>query len=58
MGFGVLLIVCAVAFEEAFCSSIVVKPSLGNALTGWTPKKPSLVDGIDVYWASYLAHKE
>ncbi|GFZ47799.1 hypothetical protein JCM24511_05546 [Saitozyma sp. JCM 24511] len=46
------------AFEEAFCSSIVVKPSLGNALTGWAPKKPSLVDGIDVYWASFLAHQE
>lgn len=44
-------------WDQAWVSTALIKPSLGNALTGWTPRKMSLVDGIDIYWASYLASK-
>ncbi|WRT64693.1 uncharacterized protein IL334_001627 [Kwoniella shivajii] len=45
------------AYEEAWASTTLIKPSLGDALTGWKPKKMSLVDGMDIYWSSYLANK-
>ncbi|WVQ69351.1 uncharacterized protein L199_007568 [Kwoniella botswanensis] len=46
------------AMQEAWVSSTLFKPSLGNALTGWRPRKMSLVDGMDIYWSSYLANKQ
>ncbi|WVW78386.1 hypothetical protein I302_100340 [Kwoniella bestiolae CBS 10118] len=45
------------AMQEAWISSTLIKPSLGDALTGWRPRKMSLVDGMDIYWSSYLANK-
>nr|XP_019008392.1 uncharacterized protein I206_06951 [Kwoniella pini CBS 10737]OCF47173.1 hypothetical protein I206_06951 [Kwoniella pini CBS 10737] len=44
-------------FDQAYLSSSLLKPSLGYALTGWTPRKMSLVDGMDIYWSAYLASK-
>ncbi|GAA97037.1 uncharacterized protein L969DRAFT_19907 [Mixia osmundae IAM 14324] len=43
------------AFESALASSAVLRPHLGRVLLGWHPKKASLVDGIDVYYAACLA---
>ncbi|WWD21567.1 hypothetical protein CI109_106053 [Kwoniella shandongensis] len=45
-------------WDKAWTSTVLIKPSLGNALTGWTPKKMSLVDGMDIYYAAWLANKE
>lgn len=46
------------AFEEALASTGLYRPVLGNALTGWSPRKPSFVDGVDLYWTAYLASLE
>jgi len=43
-------------WEQAMGNSTTnLKPSLGEALTGWRPRKPSIVDGMDLYWASWKA---
>ncbi|KAJ7133335.1 hypothetical protein C8R44DRAFT_829260 [Mycena epipterygia] len=42
-------------FEEALASSALVRPYLANALLGWSVKKPGLVDGLDIYYAAWLA---
>ncbi|KAJ6464783.1 hypothetical protein C8R47DRAFT_1237322 [Mycena vitilis] len=42
-------------FEEAIASSGVVRPYLANTLLGWSPKKPGLVDGLEAYYATWLA---
>ncbi|KAJ6517235.1 hypothetical protein C8R47DRAFT_1062927 [Mycena vitilis] len=42
-------------FEEALASSGVVRPYLANALLGWCTKKPGLVDGLETYYAAWLA---
>jgi hypothetical protein len=46
------------AYDKAWVSTLNARPSLGAALAGWYPRKMSLVDGMDVYWSSYLASKE
>jgi hypothetical protein len=46
------------AYDKAWVSTLNARPSLGAALSGWYPRKMSLVDGMDVYWSSYLASKE
>jgi hypothetical protein len=46
------------AYDTAWVSTLHARPSLGAALVGWTPKKMGLVDGMDVYWASYLASRQ
>ena len=44
------------AFENAWGNSTThLKPTLGEALTGWRPRKMSLVDGMDLYYAAFLA---
>lgn len=52
---GQCLLLIRTVFEEAVASSGLYRPILGNALTGWTPKKPSFVDGVDLYYTAYLA---
>ncbi|KAJ7160363.1 hypothetical protein C8R46DRAFT_1164811 [Mycena filopes] len=42
-------------FEEALQSTALVRPYLGNALLGWSAKKPGLVDGLETYYAAWLA---
>lgn len=46
------------AFEDAWVSTTLARPSLGEALTGWRPKKMGLVDGVDLYWAAAKAHMQ
>ncbi|KAJ7133331.1 hypothetical protein C8R44DRAFT_977516 [Mycena epipterygia] len=42
-------------FEEAVASSGIVRPYLANALLGWSVKKPGLIEGLDIYYAAWLA---
>ncbi|BEI85911.1 hypothetical protein CcaverHIS002_0601980 [Cutaneotrichosporon cavernicola] len=44
--------------EVAWASTTLLRPTLAHSLTGWTPRKLSLVDGIDMYWPSFVAHYE
>ncbi|ORY30343.1 hypothetical protein BCR39DRAFT_466725, partial [Naematelia encephala] len=44
--------------EVAWQSTTNMKPTLGHALTGWTPKKMGIVDGMNVYWSSFVASLE
>jgi nucleoside-diphosphate-sugar epimerase len=43
------------AYEEALQTTSLIRPYLGNALLGWVPQKPSLVDGLETYYASWKA---
>jgi hypothetical protein len=52
-----LLIVYAV-FEDALATTILLMPYLGRTLLGWQPRMPSLVDGMETYYASYTAIKK
>ncbi|KAF7367878.1 Epimerase domain-containing protein [Mycena sanguinolenta] len=42
-------------FEEAIQATTLVRPYLANALLGWSPKKPGLVEGLDIYYRAWLA---
>ncbi|KAJ7722435.1 hypothetical protein DFH07DRAFT_856944 [Mycena maculata] len=42
-------------FEEAIQSTGLVRPYLANALLGWSVKKPGLIEGLDNYYAAWLA---
>ena len=45
--------------EQAWANSTTrIKPTLGESLLGWRPKKMGLVDGMDLYWASFVASQE
>ena len=46
------------AFEEAVASTALVRPYLGTALTGWQPKKMGLIDGLETYYAAFLASQQ
>lgn len=46
------------AYEKFWVSTLLAKPSLGTALTGWRPKRLPLTDGMDIYWHSYVASKK
>ncbi|KAJ7347173.1 hypothetical protein DFH08DRAFT_779468 [Mycena albidolilacea] len=41
--------------EEATQSTTLVRPYLAKALLDWSPKKPGLVEGLDVYYAAWRA---
>ncbi|KAL5525327.1 hypothetical protein ACEPAF_9197 [Sanghuangporus sanghuang] len=43
-------------FEEAVAITTRLRPSLARALLGWNPRKPSLVDGMETYYAAYRAY--
>jgi len=45
------------AYDKAWVSTLNAHPSLGSALAGWHPKRLSVVDGTDIYWAAYKATK-
>jgi hypothetical protein len=47
----------AAVVAQAWVSTTLQKPSLGAALVGWFPRRMGLVDGMDVYWRSFLASK-
>lgn len=40
----------AIAMEAAWASTTNLRPTLAHSLTGWSPRKPGLVDGMDLYW--------
>ncbi|KAJ6585734.1 NAD(P)-binding protein [Mycena capillaripes] len=42
-------------FEEAVQSTALIRPYLANALLGWSPKRAGLVDGLEIYYAAWLA---
>ncbi|KIK64209.1 hypothetical protein GYMLUDRAFT_40498 [Collybiopsis luxurians FD-317 M1] len=42
-------------FEVALGTTVLVRPYLGRALLGWQPRKIGLIDGLDIYYAAYLA---
>ncbi|KAJ7696316.1 hypothetical protein B0H17DRAFT_1007874 [Mycena rosella] len=42
-------------FEEAIASTQLIRPYLANALLGWSTKKPGLVEGLENYYAAWLA---
>ncbi|KAJ3862459.1 hypothetical protein EV359DRAFT_83324 [Lentinula novae-zelandiae] len=42
-------------FEAAMGTTVLARPYLGRALLGWHPKKIGLTDGLETYYASYLA---
>ncbi|KZO95517.1 NAD(P)-binding protein [Calocera viscosa TUFC12733] len=45
----------ATAFEVAMCTSGISRPSLARSLFGWVPKKIGLVDGMHIYYTTYVA---
>jgi len=46
------------AFELAMTTTSVSRPSFGRALVGWVPKKMGLVDGMSIYYNSYVASQK
>ncbi|KLT43532.1 NAD(P)-binding protein [Cutaneotrichosporon oleaginosum] len=46
------------AYETAWITPLLARPSLGNALTGWQPKRMAVSDGMDVYWMSFVKSEE
>ncbi|KAJ7206251.1 hypothetical protein GGX14DRAFT_457421 [Mycena pura] len=44
-------------FEEAIAASGLNRAYLATSLLGWSPKKPGLIEGLDVYYAAWLASK-
>lgn len=44
-------------FEEALSATRVVRPTLATSILGWHPVKPTLVDGLPIYYRSFLASK-
>ncbi|KZT58911.1 NAD(P)-binding protein [Calocera cornea HHB12733] len=45
----------ATAFEVALSTAGISRPSLARRLFGWSPKKMGLVDGMHIYYPSYVA---
>lgn len=46
-----------VPMEMGWASTTLVRPTLATTLTGWAPRKMCLVDGMDLYWSSFVAHQ-
>jgi len=44
-------------YEEAVQATGLIRPYLGNALLGWSVKKPGLIEGLDNYYAAWLASR-
>lgn len=42
-------------FETALASTTLIRPHAAKALLGWQPRKPSLCDAIEAYYASWKA---
>ncbi|KZO95516.1 NAD(P)-binding protein [Calocera viscosa TUFC12733] len=45
-------------FEIALTTTSFSRPTLGRALTGWVPKKIGLVDGMAIYYGTYVASQK
>jgi hypothetical protein len=46
-----------IVYEEALATTSLVRPYLARALLGWQPRKTGLVDGLETYYAAYLASR-
>lgn len=46
---------CSTVWEEAVQATGLIRPYLANALLGWSVKKPGLIEGLDNYYAAWLA---
>ncbi|KAJ7584609.1 hypothetical protein C8J56DRAFT_1090410 [Mycena floridula] len=46
------------AFEAAVATTALIRPYLARSLVGWQPRKTSLIDGLDVYFAAFLVSQE
>jgi hypothetical protein len=44
-----------IGYEKALATTSLVRPYLARALLGWQPRKAGLVDGLETYYAAYLA---
>lgn len=42
-------------FEVALSGTSIVRETLGRSILGWHPVKPSLIDGLPVYYRTYLS---
>lgn len=42
-------------FEQALASTCLARPYLGRSLLGWETRKPSIVDGLETYYAAWEA---
>jgi len=45
-------------FEIAMTTTSFSRPTLGRALMGWVPKKIGLVDGMAIYYNTYVASQK
>lgn len=45
-------------FEVALSQTSVVRGTLARSILGWQPLKPSLIDGLPMFYRSFLASKE
>ncbi|PPQ73735.1 hypothetical protein CVT26_011890 [Gymnopilus dilepis] len=44
-------------FEVALGTTILLRPYLAKALLGWQPRKPGLIDGLQVYYGAWKAYQ-
>ena len=44
-----------IAFHDAIITAQLLKPTLARDLLGWYPKKPSMSEGMEVYWKTFQA---
>ncbi|KIJ25354.1 hypothetical protein M422DRAFT_237041 [Sphaerobolus stellatus SS14] len=42
-------------YEVALTTTCIIRPYLGRTLLGWRPLKPSFVDGMPIYYATWKA---
>ncbi|KAH8103279.1 hypothetical protein BXZ70DRAFT_715169 [Cristinia sonorae] len=42
-------------FEVALATTQLIRPHLARALLGWVPRKASIVDGLEIYFAAWKA---
>ncbi|KAF9487760.1 NAD(P)-binding protein [Pleurotus eryngii] len=45
-------------FETAIGTTVLCRPYLARALLGWTPRKPGLADGLEIYYAAWSASRQ
>ncbi|KAJ7575963.1 NAD(P)-binding protein [Mycena floridula] len=46
------------AFERALSTTAIIRPYLARSLVGWQPRKTGLLDGLEVYFAAFLASQK
>ncbi|KAJ7584646.1 hypothetical protein C8J56DRAFT_154815 [Mycena floridula] len=46
------------AFERAVSTTAIIRPYLARSLVGWQPRKAGLLDGLEVYFAAFVASQQ